>query len=160
MATRLYKCYGKCNEKYPKEDLVLHENGKRYCKQCLDNFIKEAEDREELYRTIQSLYSISFPTGMMLRQIKQYKEERKYTYKGMTLTLNYCKDNGLEFSPRMGVGIIPHQYERAKLNYLEKKKKEEQHIDIDLTPKIIKIPKLSKENLLRKEKLINLEDLL
>ena len=97
---------------------------------------------------------------MMLRQIKQYKEERKYTYKGMTLTLNYCKDNGLEFSPRMGVGIIPHQYERAKLNYLEKKKKEEQHIDIDLTPKIIKIPKLSKENLLRKEKLINLEDLL
>ena len=44
--SRLLKCYGYCNEKYEKENLINH-NGKNYCKPCLDKFLKEQRDRDE-----------------------------------------------------------------------------------------------------------------
>ena len=161
MSKRLLKCYGYCNEKYEKEDLIKHSNGKNYCKPCLDKFIKEQEDREELYKTIRELYKVSYPTGMMLKQIKEYKEINKYSYKGMTLTLRYCVDElKLTFNPGMGVGIIPHQYEKAKIDFFKKKQQQDNFCDIDTTPVIIKIAKIDNENKLKKEKMIDLEELL
>ena len=160
MAKRLLKCYGYCNEKYEKENLINH-NGKNYCRSCLDKFLKEQQDREELYNTIKDLYDVSYPTGMMLKQIKEYKEVNGYSYKGMTLTLKYCLDElKLTFHSNMGVGIIPHQYEKAKLDYINKLKQQENFIEIDTTPVVIQISKIDNENRLKKEKLIDLEGLL
>ncbi len=74
---RLYKCYGSCEQKYTKDQLIEHVKGKRYCEKCLNELIREQKDREELYQTIQTLYNVNFPTGMMLKQISQYKDEQK-----------------------------------------------------------------------------------
>lgn len=158
---KLLKCYGYCNEKYEKDELIKHTNGKNYCRSCLDKMLKDQTDREELYSTIKELYDVSYPTGFMLRQIKEYKEIKGYTYKSMTLTLRYCVDElGLSFDANMGVGIIPHQYEKAKLDYLKKQKQKDNFIEIDTTPIVVKISKIDNENRLKNEKLIDLEDLI
>lgn len=119
MVLRLYKCYGEdCvnqNKKHPLDNLI-EEGGKRYCKSCLEKRHKEQKDRRELYDTIKEYYNISFPTGMMLKQIKQYQDEAGYTLTGMTKTLKYLKNNctGITFKPQMGLGIISYKYDEAK----------------------------------------------
>jgi len=161
-ASRLYKCYGLCNEKYSKNEL-LEYGKKKYCKACLDSILKEKNEREELYLTIKTLFNVSYPTGMMLKQIKQYKEECGYTYKGMTLTLNYCsKMPGIDFKSTMGVGIIPHQYEKAKADYIKKAQQKSKMENTELKAKevVIKIKKLDNTNHLKNERLIDLEDIL
>lgn len=124
---RLYKCYGEdCinkNLKYEKE-LLIEDGGKRYCKSCLDKKIREIKERNELYNTIKQLYKIPYPTGMMLRQIKNYKEEFGYTYKGMDQTLRYINndDNKITFNHRYGLGIITYRYDEAAEFYLNQEK--------------------------------------
>lgn len=160
MASRLLKCYGTCNEKYEIDFLIKHK-GKNYCKSCLEKMMKERADREELYQTIKDLYNVTYPTGMMLKQIKQYKEINNYSYKSMTLTLQYCsKQPGMKFVSTMGVGIIPHQYERAKADYIERMNRENSYFNVEVKPITIKIAKIDNVNRLKSERLINLEELL
>lgn len=160
---RLYKCYGSCNGKYPKSELTEHTKNKRYCKCCLDKLLQEQQEREELYSLIKKLYGVSYPTGMMLKQIKQFKEECGYTYKGMSLTLTYCSTlPGIEFKSTMGIGIIPHKYEKAKADYINKKQQKEkiENINLEVKQVTIKIEKLDNTNHLKNERLINLEGIL
>lgn len=161
---RLCKCHGSCGEKYPKEELFTFETNinQRYCKDCFEQIKKDREDREELYTVIKELYNVSYPSGMMLKQIKEYKEVNGYSYKAMANTLRYCATiSGIKFSPLMGVGIIPHQYERAKAAYLERQRKEEEFAKgINTEVVTIKIPKLNNTNHWKNQKMINMEDLL
>ena len=66
---REYKCYGTCGKKYQKEFLVK-VSSKNYCKTCASEIEKQKKDREVLYKTIQTVFNIPFPNGMMLKQIK------------------------------------------------------------------------------------------
>ncbi len=130
---KLYKCYGKScvskNLKHQKELLIVH-NGKKYCEACLNEKIKNIEDRNELYNTIKQLYKISYPTGMMLKQIKTYKEEFGYTYKGMTQTLKFINndDNKVDFNYKYGLGIITYRYDKAMEFYSNQEKMVKENI--------------------------------
>ena len=158
---RLYKCYGDCGGKYEKESLIVHSNNKKYCSSCLEKMLKEQSDINRLYNKIKILYNVSYPTGLMLKQIKEYKEVNGYTYRGMELTLDYCKETlNLDFKSTMGVGIIPHQYERAKEHYIEKQNKLKNHKDVEIKTNVINLKYVDTNNYYKKAKLINLDEVI
>ncbi|TWK86604.1 hypothetical protein CHCC20333_3463 [Bacillus paralicheniformis] len=82
----------------------------------------EAEHRKELIKYICELYKIDAPTGMMLKQIKEFQEEYKYKLKGIELALRYFHETlGNPVREGDGLGIVPFIYEEAKADYLQKK---------------------------------------
>lgn len=155
---RLIKCRG-CDDKFEKEILKIISN-KNYCPRCYKAILTEREHREELYSTIKEFYNIEFPTGWMLKQIKEFTEIRGYKLKGITLTLIYCKEQlNLRFDSKYGLAIIPNYYNSAKNYWLEKQKRALNHKDVKIQTEKIIIPKMSFENKYKKNKLIDLEAL-
>src|SRR5699024_11230605 len=72
----------------------------------------------ELIAYICEKYEIPRPTGQMLAQIKKYKEDLGYRYKGMELALRYFYDLDKHVVREdAGVGIIPHVYHKARSIY-------------------------------------------
>ena len=60
-----------------------------YCPSCYEAKVKEVNDREHLYKMLQKLFNVSFPTGMMLKQINTFREEHGYTYRNIAFTVDY-----------------------------------------------------------------------
>lgn len=117
MSEKKLKCYGKSCEqnglKYPKEQL-FKIGQKNYCAKHYHEMLQEAEDKKKLYAMIRNLYHISFPTGYMLKQIKDFKEERNYSYGNMAEALDYAsRQKWVSFETSKGLGVIPYVYEDA-----------------------------------------------
>lgn len=92
-----------------------------YHQTCLDVKEKLVQDRKELIEYICDLYGLDVPTGIILKQIKDYQEQFNYTSKGMALTLQYFYETlGNTVREGDGVGIIPYMYEEAKRHYITK----------------------------------------
>lgn len=127
-----------CGKKLPKNEAYaldkINKKGKKYATwyyhySCYQNTEKERNARYELICAIKDIFNISYPTGYMLKQIKEFREKRGYSYKNMTLALKYfflIKGN----KPTVqSLGIIPYIHEEAKrfwLNVEQKKKQLEQ----------------------------------
>lgn len=74
----------------------------------------EENDRRELIRYICEKYDMKKPSGMILKQIKSFREEFEYTYKGMELSLRFFFDlENHSVKEDTGIGIIPYVYDRA-----------------------------------------------
>lgn len=118
---RKVKC-PECGTFNDKENAVYH-NSKYYCKVCYENKQRESQDYKALIAYICELYEIDVPSGWILKQIKEFKEQYKYTYRGMKTTLHYFYEiqEGNDVKDSMGVGIIPFVYDEAKKFYIEKK---------------------------------------
>ena len=84
---RKVKC-PECGTFNDKENAVCH-NSKYYCKVCYENKMRESQDYKDLITYICNLYQIDSPTGWMLKQIKDFKEQFNYTYRVMKTTLHY-----------------------------------------------------------------------
>lgn len=114
---KLVKCYGEqctaIGRKWEKDKLVKIGD-RNYCLECAAMHNKEVEDRTLLYNLISQLYNIPFPNGLMLRQIKQYKVDRKYTYENMRKALLYAHYvQHTKFHPKFGLGLIPYVIDEA-----------------------------------------------
>lgn len=122
--TGLVKC-PRCENKLSKSE--AHPYKKRYYHpKCFEEWQRESQDRKDLISYICQLYRLDAPTGMMLKQIKEYKEELKYKYKGMELALRYFHETlGNPVQEGTGIGIIPYVYEDAKNHFITKLKVEE-----------------------------------
>ncbi|EQM25383.1 hypothetical protein N399_24340 (plasmid) [Bacillus licheniformis CG-B52] len=114
-----------CETYLDKDDAIPYK--KRYYHQnCFNTWKMEAEHRKELIKYICELYKIDAPTGMMLKQIKEFQEEYKYKLKGIKLALRYFHETlGNPVREGDGLGIVPFIYEEAKADYLQKKAIEE-----------------------------------
>ena len=157
---RLLKCYGFCEGKYPKEELVK-VGSHNYCKPCAEKKEKEQNDRNILYKTIQTVFKIPFPNGMMLKQISQFIE-RGYTLEGLTKTICYfVKVQKQTPNLRGNLSFVPYHYDSAIKYYNDLNEKRKNIKDIDNNVKVLKIkPKQSSNNELRDKKFINMEELL
>ena len=74
----------------------------------------EDEDLKKLKSYIEQLYGANVRWPLVMKQIKQFKEENKYSYSGMLKSLIWfyeIKGNKVEDSK--GVGIIPFAYQDA-----------------------------------------------
>lgn len=163
---RKVKC-PECGTFNDKENAVYY-NSKYYCKVCYENKISESQDYKDLIAYICELYQIDAPTGWMLKQIKDFKEQFNYTYRGMRTTLHYFYEiqEGNDVADSKGIGIVPFVYEEAKKFYIDKKAVKDSVGDCDLdnlqnNKRIIKMRKLNRpdENRYKDMALIDIEKL-
>lgn len=163
---RKVKC-PECGMFNDKENTV-HHNSKYYCKVCYENRTRESQDYKDLIDYICELYKIDAPTGWMLKQIKDFKEQFNYTYRGIKTTLHYFYElqKGNDVSDSMGIGIVPFIYEEAKKFYIDKKAVKDSVIGCDLEDlqsrkRIVKMrkPNSSCENKYKDMVLIDIEKL-
>jgi hypothetical protein len=129
-----------CESYNYKEEAIYHQK-RYYCEICYKNKTKEADNYKNLIQYICDIYEIKVPTGFMFTQIKNFKEQYNYTYKGMELTLDYFYNVKTNDTPDInkGLGIIPYIYEEAKQFFIEKRniKKNLESINIqDITDKV------------------------
>ena len=160
---RLLKCYGTCEKKYPKEELTKYK-GKNYCQTCLKEKRHNDEDYQSLLLQIRKSYNIPYPTGMMLRQIKAFKNDRGYSYRNQVLAIEYI-DNVLRKSmhTKYGLGLVPYVIDEAVAYYKDNEEKARKLKDVNSinNKQYAKISsKTLKENEHGKKRLINMEELL
>jgi hypothetical protein len=164
VAVRLLKCYGFCNEKHPKEDLVK-VGTQNFCKPCAEKKAKITKDRDILYKTIQTVFKIPYPTGFMLKQIKDFQEQKNYELEGITKTICYfLKVQQKEPSYKAGLSFVTWHYDSA-IEYYNKLEERRNNIKDDDGVKVIKLTikplKPSKSNeLLRQKRIIDLGGIL
>lgn len=118
---RLVKC-PYCEKQLSKEE--AHEYKKKYYHvKCFNEWQQEKEHRQQLIDYICKLYRIEAPTGMILKQIKDFQADYKYKLKGMELALRYFHETlGNQVQQGSGIGIIPFVYEDAKNHYVKQMK--------------------------------------
>ena len=119
--SRKVKC-PECDTLNDKEVAVYH-NGRHYCAVCYENKKKSSDDYKALIEYICEIYGIEAPTGWMLKQIKDFREQFGYTYKGIKSSLHYFYEiqEGNSVENSMGIGIVPFIYDEAKNYYIDKK---------------------------------------
>lgn len=89
-------------------------SGKSYCAACYKIIKDDLNSYRVLITYICENYNISKPTGMMLKQIKEYKNELGYTYNGMGYALWYANEIlNKTFDIKYGVSLIKHYYDEA-----------------------------------------------
>ena len=119
--SRKVKC-PECETFNHKEETIYHQK-RYYCKICYNNKTKESQHYKDLISYICNLYEIEAPSGFILVQIKKFKEQFNYTYKGIELTLEYFYEIKTNNTPEagQGLGIIPYVYEEAKQFFVDRK---------------------------------------
>jgi len=142
-----------CGIMNQKEATTLY-NQKYFCPDCVEIFRIETKDRFELIDYIIELYG-EVPSAVIFKQIKEYKEEYSYTYKGMKATLNYFYTvlEGNDVIAGTGIGIVPYLYNETKRYYSDLKtiKDSVKNTDFDEIKKI-KTVHIKKTDLKGKEK--------
>lgn len=114
---RMLKCFGKeCEQelkKYPKSELFAYKN-KNYCFKHFQQKQKEDEDRAKLYGMIKKYFNISYPTGLMLAQIKKFQTVNGYSLESMADTIDYMASlPWVVLDSSKGLGLIPYVYDDA-----------------------------------------------
>lgn len=166
---RLLKCYGYCNEKHPKENLIklnLNKNssnpGQNYCKSCYEKKIKDHNDREDLYKYLQESFNLNFPTGLMLRQIKDFRNNRGYSYKNIRFTLNYVFNIKKTHKPvtKFGIAIVPYFHDEMIEYFKRLKEKRDNFVIGSNNVRKVTLPPFETNDSYRNTKFINMEALL
>jgi hypothetical protein len=111
-----------CETQLQKEE--AHEYKKKYYHvKCFNEWQQEKEHRQQLIDYICKTFRIDAPTGMILKQIKDFQTDYKYKLKGMELALQYFHETlGNPVQQGSGIGIIPFVYEDAKNHYIKQQK--------------------------------------
>lgn len=152
------KCCGKKLKTEEKHQL----SGKVYCEECFNRLHKEAEEYKALMEFICTNYGLDEPTGLILKQVKEYKNEYGYSYGAMTYTLWYCKEIlNKAFIKKYGVSLIKYHYDDAKNYYSQQEKLKEQMdklSDVKIKTKIAK--SISVPSNKKSTSLINLDNLI
>ena len=162
MSGRLLKCYGWCNKKHKRDNLVK-VGSRNFCIPCAELKEKEQNDRKVLYKTIQTVFKIPYPSGMMLRQIKQFSEDRNYTLEGMTKTICYfVKVQKKQPFKNAGLSFLPYYYDTAISYYDELEERRKRSAEINNNKKILKISanKWKQQSNLKDKKIVDLGGIL
>lgn len=155
---RLYKCYGDCGTQHEKEKLTK-VGSQNFCFPCAEKKHKDAKDRDTLYKTIQTVYKIPYPNGQMLRQIKQFKEDRNYTYEGMTKCICYfVKVQKKQPFLNGGLSFLPYHYDSAVKYYDDLEERRKNARDVDNNEVRLSIPIIKHDtSYYKKKKMIPME---
>lgn len=160
MAERLVKCYGYCEQKYPKSELIKYKNA-NHCKPCYDKKVKEVEDREHLYNLLKKTFDLNFPTGLMLRQIKEYREQRSYTYKNIAFAVDYIvRIKKIQLQTQYGIAMVPHFYDEMINYYKDLKRRRENMVITENKVQKVYIKPSIPQNKHKERKMIDMEKLL
>lgn len=155
---RLSKCKTCSKELRPDEKHVY--SNKNYCKQCYDSKIKDKQEYDSLISWICEYFNTKVPNGLILKQVKEYKEAFNYTYGGMNYCLwyiTYIKNVKLEI--KYGIALVKFEYENAKEYFLQQENIKKSMVK----PKnleVVKTIKLKNNTGLYGKFLINIDELI
>ena len=144
---RLSTCKG-CGKKLQPEEKYTHAS-KTYCEECFKKIERESTEYKQLIEFICNNYGMEKPSGFMLKQIKDFKNDYGYSYAAMTYTLWYW------------VALIKNYYNEAKDYYSQQEKLTEQVnklSDVEVKRKVVKRSSMNVNK--NSRSLINLGDLL
>lgn len=172
-------CYKKIQEKIIKDKFTcfsckiitdderdLHVYGKnknRFCMKCYKKEQQITFDRNRLCAFIAKLFGLDRPTGIMLRQIKEYKEKQNISYRNMYFALDYATNiKGYELNLKFGVAVIPAIHAEMLNYYADIKQKRESAKNFNPTKSIdvVRIKKPVFDDSYRQKKMIDMESLL
>ena len=103
---RIYVCSTECEQKYNAKSVQSSQKASKKC-----------DDLIELKSYINQLYNGNVNWGLVMRQIKSFKDEYGYTYKQQLYVLKYaCEIKDMRFEAQ-GIGIIPWLFKEAKQFY-------------------------------------------
>jgi hypothetical protein len=157
---RTSKCK-KCEKKIVKEEKYI-VSGKGYCEDCYEDILIEKESYKNLISIVCEYFNIEKPTGLILKQIKQYRDEFNYSTSGITYTLWYIKEiEGKSFNEvKYGIALVKYYYEKAK-QYFEQQERISRSVDnFEIKTREVKL-NINKVYDKKKDHLtINLEDLI
>lgn len=155
---RLSTCK-RCGAQLVKEEKYTYSN-KTYCNVCYDVLVYENEQRNILIDSLCKAMKLKTLTGMMLKQLKEYRETCNYSYSGMNYTLWYYTNIlNKSLQVKYGLAFIRYYYEDSKNYFLQQeeiKKSMQQSEEIEIKTKIVKIGKTSNSD---NKLLINLNNL-
>ncbi len=103
---RIYVCSADCEQKYKAKNV---QSSQKESKKC--------DDLIELKSYINQLYNGNVNWGLVMRQIKSFKEEYGYTYKQQLWVLKYAYEVKDMCFEAQGIGIIPWLFKEAKQFY-------------------------------------------
>lgn len=103
---RIYVCSADCEQKYNAKSV---QSSQKESKKC--------NDLIELKSYINQLYNGNVNWGLVMRQIKSFKEEYGYTYKQQLWVLKYAYEIKDMCFEAQGIGIIPWLFKEAKQFY-------------------------------------------
>jgi hypothetical protein len=117
-----------CSKSITKEEKITISN-KSYCQECAAKIKQGQEEYKQLIDTICKYYGLQCCTGLIYKQVKDYKEQLGYSYAGMTYTLWFIKE--IERKPfneiKYGIAYVKYYYEKAK-EYFEQQSRISQSI--------------------------------
>lgn len=147
-----------CGIKLNKEDKYTYSN-KTYCKTCYEVKLQEKRDYDNLINVILKYFNLSVPNGLILKQIKDYKESFNFTYGGINYCLWYITQiKGVKLDIKYGIAMVKFEYENAR-NYFEQQQLIQKSIVKPINNEVIHKVKI-KVNSNRKNKfLINLDEM-
>lgn len=155
---RLSKCKG-CNKELQTNEKHMYAN-KCYCENCYNGKILEKKDYENLLSYICNCFDTERPNGLILKQIKDYKENFNYTYGGIHYCLWYLTEvKCVRLDIKYGIGLVKFEYENAKDYFTQQqniKNSVQKHKDVE----VVKTIKLKNRNGASDKFLINIDDLI
>jgi len=160
---RKSKCKG-CDKLIGKEEKFVHSS-KAYCKECYDKIQVSGQSYNLLIKTICEYLNIERPTGLILKQMKEYKEQLGYSYDGMTYAMWYIKTiEGKSFSEiKYGIALVKYAYERAR-DYFNNQQKIEASVqnNKEHREEKVNVVKMNMDKVYAKKKdfIFNLDDLI
>lgn len=129
---RLSKCKGCGVELQPKDRKVF--SNKTYCDSCYNLKLKEKTEYDALINWVCEYWKQDSPNGLILKQIKDYKDTFNYTYAGMHYCLWYVTSIlGQQLELKYGVAKVKYYYDKSKEYYLDSIKRETTAMHIDET---------------------------
>lgn len=149
-----------CGSKLKKEEKFTYSN-KTHCKKCYELKLLEKSEYEDLIKNICEYYKIQSPTGLMLKQIKDYKEQFNYTYAGISYTLWYCKEIlRKKLDAKYGLALIRYEYINAEAYFINQQAIQKSIQESNKKDNEVIIEKICRKESSRKKYLLNLDDFL
>lgn len=173
------RCYEKIKQKIIKDnftccscsivfedenDLVVYgRDKKKFCSVCIRKEEQSVFERNKLYASISNIFGLDKPTGLIMRQIKNFKQTNGISYKNMYFTLDYItKVKGIELQLKYGVGLIG-TYHNEMLNYyadIKQKRESAKNFNPTKSIDVVRIKKPVFDDSYRQKKMIDMESLL
>lgn len=148
-----------CKKELEKQEKHIYSN-KGYCIECYELKCQEREYYNQLISYICELLCIEVPTGLTLKQIKEYKDKFLYSYTGIHYCLWYCRNiKNMQLESKYGIGIVKYEYENAK-KYYEQQQKIIESVSLESEEKVRKIVMKPKVNNNMKNFLIDIQQII
>lgn len=147
-----------CGLKLTKDEKYTYSN-KTYCEKCYNSKIKDRQDYDNLLNVILAYFNIEVPNGLILKQIKDYKENYNYTYAGINYCLWYITQiKNINLDIKYGIAMVKYEYDKAK-EYFEQQQRIQDSIVKPIENEVIRKVKIKTNSKKRDRFLINLDEL-